>query len=343
MFDFRQAFIDVIEANQREWSHDRSFTLGASEAFGCLRRSWYLKHDPDKADPELMSMGAAARGNLIEDHHVVPCLRQIFGEENVLYAHHDQESFVLGLNSATPDSLIINQPRDILAKYGIEDMGGDCFATEIKSFDPRMSIQEEKAIHKGQGIIQLGMFRELTPYKPDFCVVLYTNAADLYDVRPFVVEYDEQVWNVSKQRAKMVFDATDPYELRAEGMHTDQCRYCPFIAACRGAEAAAHVNAESGLTPDEEDRLDVMAAVYRQALADEKVAKQNKSEASEDIKRFLNACGTKKAKTGAFRVSHAKMDGKETLDYGKLRADGINPDDYKKVGAPFTRLNVSEL
>lgn len=347
MFDFRQAFIDDILANQRTWSHDRSETVGASEVFGCMRRSWFTKHEPHKADSSAQSLGAAHRGNIIENHFVAPTLNRIFGEENVLLAAADQKSFVDGYNSATPDALIFPKQRDILARYGVPDLEADCFATEIKSFDPRMDLRAEKTIHRGQGITQLGLIRKLTPYDPEYVVILYVNASDFYDIRPFPIKFDPVIFEAARNRAEAIMTAATAYEMRAEGKVSDQCRYCPYEAACRAADVQAHPGnttivpmAEFSLS--EMERLDSAAEKYKTASEEEKRIGEEKEEAAEDLRRYLNLLGTRKATTDNYVVNHAVMDGKRTLDKGALTDAGINLEEFYTVGNSFTRLTVNK-
>lgn len=342
LFDFRGAFIQNIEATQRVFSHDRSKTLGASETFGCLRRSWFSKFAPNLADKAIMSMGAAERGNVIENHFVVPKLYSIFGRDRVLFAGDDQQTLVKGLNSATPDALIFPERRDVLKKYGVDDIGSDCFGTEIKSFDPRMNLQEEKFVHRGQGIIQMGLFEETTKYRPQYNIILYINAADFYDIRTFVVSKNDDVYATAKARATAVFEATDAYQLKAEGVHNGQCRYCLFQGACRDSELSKFPSTKELLTDNEIKTLTDMAHRYTELGDTVKEAEKTRSEVSEEIKRFLNAVGTKGASVPGFTVAYSKMDGRETVDTDAMEADGIDLSPYMKRGKGYTRLQVTQ-
>lgn len=339
-FDFKTAFAKAVEDTQRVWSHDRSLTLGASEAFRCLRWNYYLKFHPELADKSRMSMGFATRGNVMENHYVVPMLKRIFGEDRVLFASEEQESFVLQRNSATPDSLIFPETRDVLKKYGIDDIQSDCFATEIKSFDPMMVLDEEKAFHRGQGIMQLGLFRELTEHKPEFVVVLYVNASDYLDIRPFVVQFDPIVFAAGRARAKRVYEAKEAYALEAEGMHNGQCENCPFIRACRGEEVARAVTEVHELEMDAWAIFDKMALDYLKYQKLEKEAKEEKSRAGEQIKRLLAAYGTKGVSTDDYSMSNARIAGKSSYDMERMEDDGIDIDKYLVQGNPYTRLSV---
>ena len=101
--------------NAHKWDHhDRSTTLGASEVFHCLRQSVYKKsgipQDPEHVD----NVGAMERGNLIEQHWIVPALLGNLPDTvKLLWAGDDQRTLVEDRISATPDGLLINQGENI--------------------------------------------------------------------------------------------------------------------------------------------------------------------------------------------------------------------------------------
>src|SRR5262249_29956621 len=108
----------------------RENTIGASEVGQCARKVFFAKNtgdpvysassDEDYVDP----WGAALRGRLFEDHFWVPALRARFGSK-LKYAGAEQQTFISGFLSATPDGLLIDQSQDMLASLGIADIGGD--------------------------------------------------------------------------------------------------------------------------------------------------------------------------------------------------------------------------
>jgi hypothetical protein len=107
---------------------DRENTVGASEIGQCARKVFFGKNagdrvygavsDEDYTDP----WGAALRGRLFEDHFWVPALRARHGDK-LLFAGAQQRTLISGFLSATPDGLLIDQPRDALAALGITDIG----------------------------------------------------------------------------------------------------------------------------------------------------------------------------------------------------------------------------
>lgn len=339
----RAKFANAIAARQRVWTHDRSKTLGASETFACLRRAWFGKFRPDLKVPQ--DMGAAERGNVMEKHHVVPTLQQIYGFENCLYMSDDQDTLIFGLSSATPDGLIVNQPLDVFAADGLGSIEADCFACEIKSFDPRAHIEEEKAIHHGQAMMQLGMYRQLSDYKPEYAVVLYVNASIYTDVRPFFIKWDEKLFHAGLARARKLFDTKDPYELLAEGALTDQCKHCPYIGACRDAEIKHWPSDTKNMDPETVEEVYEVARKRYEAHTAAKAADAHKKGIDETIKRKLADLGTKSVDDPRFKITYSKMEGRDSLDKTALEVflqpHGLTLEDFQQSGNDYTRLTVT--
>lgn len=349
MIDFRKAIIQHIEDNQRTFTTNRSLTVGASEVFDCIRRAYFSKHKPELADKSVSAMGKAARGQLTEDHFIVPFLEAKFGKANVLFAGSDQKTFVTGKSSATPDALIINQPDDSLAEYGIPSIGpGRCFMVEVKSFDPMMHIEEEKYVHRGQGITQMGHVRLHTPYKPEAVIILYVNASDLYDIRPYAVAFSESTFKIAQERSELVFATKDAYDLEPEGIAMKRCEYCPFWATCQDTELE-HYPSEG----DEIDATDVsemmqgdidnivdMSAQYLSLTTRLKKDSEVKDSLGQKIRRELNELGLKKLRAGGLSIAYSKMNGRLSLNQSAMIEDGINLEQYKQPGKGFTKLSV---
>ncbi len=165
--DLQKDIGEQVAADQRVWEHDRSKTVGASEAFACHRRAFFKKRHPELAeepeDTDDTEWGTAERGNLVEDKFAVPKLRAILGEENCKDMGDDQTTLMDSEAplSCTPDGIVLDQPRDFLANYGVPDLGKDSnnVPVEIKTFDPRSGDlkTEARPRHAGQSIIQQGM------------------------------------------------------------------------------------------------------------------------------------------------------------------------------------------
>ena len=347
--DFKKMFHDYAEQNQKVFSHDRTKTLGASEVFGCIRMAWAKKHGVEKNDEE-NSWGATARGDLIEQYHVVPILDSMLPKSmGYIGAGTEQKTFVdeEQFLSATPDGLIDGLDSDALADYGIEDIESNCIVTEIKSIDPRVSLTEEKAIHRGQVIVQMGLIRAQTDYKPMYALIMYFDASFLDKMAFYVVKFDEKVYEQAGIRSKKVFTTNDPSTLRAEGKLNNGCDFCQFTNWCSRLTEDSMPPLDGGKdTPEERDALKPLAEEYSKVSADHKRLETRKDELKEIIKDKLKTFkkrsvkGDKKA-GDAWSVSYSFIQGRETLDKGAMAADGIDLDQYMKVGDGYDRLSIT--
>lgn len=390
--DFQAMFAAHVAATQKEWTHDRSKTVGASEVFRCLRGVWFRKRGseftiltpsglevvedgtefvdsnevpkfverevfteepmyPEDEDDE-DSWGATRRGDLLEAHYVVPAVRDNLPKGKLLFSGADQKTLVLGNNSATPDGLIIGLDRDALADYGIPDIGTHCIALEIKSIDPRVKLEEEKAVHHGQVQVQMGIIRELTPYKPQFAVILYVDASFLDKIKVFIVEFDPNAWEVAaKSRANDVFTINDPALIPPEGKMDGECRLCEFQRTC--------AIVTNGSIPDDNSKEADEALLQEfDPLADEWKEKKEAADAANKefeemkvrIKDALFASGTrklggkrgKKAPSRPWSMSWYSQDGQMRLSTKLLKqALGDDLAAFKEEGNPFDVLRVS--
>jgi hypothetical protein len=361
--DFKAIFQQWVDGTNKKWGHDRNKTLGGSEAFGCLRKAWYKRNgtEPD-ADYE-ESWGALRRGDIIENHIVVPAMYyamqelKLFeflmgGENQITLFDGDPEDFdengrPEGVLSVTPDGLIRGVARNALSKYGIADLGTDCFMLEVKSIDPRVDLAEEKAIHHGQTQIQMGLMRQTTAFKPNYAVLLYINASFLDDIEVFIVKYDAKKFKVAQDRATLVFKTTDPSKLHREGVIDGTCQYCPYQGSCLDTT----VKAMPGKTTDKKasQNPELLAALNenellfrrRAATKAEKKAKAELAALNEEIKEVLRRYGSTKAAGNAWSVSYTMAQGRQTLDKASLIDAGINVDDHMKLGNPYEILKVT--
>lgn len=349
IFDFKGMFQAYVDEHQKVWDHDRASTLGASEAFGCLRKAWFDKRGEDagyKPDEDFVQgWGAAERGNIMEEHWVVPVL-ETYNPKGTRFhfgSKEDQVTYVYGANSATPDGLFTGCSRDALSLYGVDDLEADCFLVEIKSIDPRSKLDEEKAIHHGQAQQQLGIIRSMTEHKPMYCVILYINASFYDEITPFVVRFDEDYWRSARIRAKQLNAAKDAKDIYAEGILMDGCEYCKWKTACAGINKAAVPTKEkkSAFTEVQLQELRDLARQERQADADMKAAKERRDDLRVDMKDMLSRAQTKKASDDHFKISWVWQDGRETVDTKAMEADGIDLSKYKKKGNGFEKMTIS--
>lgn len=355
VLDFDDIFNDYIAANQKKWAHDRSLTLGASEVFDCLRKGFFNKRGkelgfvPDEDYEE--DWGALERGNIIENHYVVPAVRDHMppGVE-VLYAGDDQVTLVLDRNSATPDGLIKGLPHGcaLRVKAGtqdiyIENIKSDCVCLEIKSIDPRATLLEERAKHHGQTQVQLGLFHEKTEFRPYYSIVLYIDASFLSKLTPFVVEYDPDMYAVAKQRASAVWQSDDPNGFLPEGRFSGACEHCKWQRACGTAnrDFIPKFETDPHATPETIEKMDGLVKKYFEKQEFAKQAERAAKLAAEDIKEFLAGRNVRKMSGPTWTATWYGQSGNDKLDTKAMEADGIDLTKYKKPGNPFDVLRVT--
>src|SRR3954471_24101218 len=135
---------------EKQWKHDRSKTVGASEIGQCARKTWFSKHDSPRDEGYVESWGAALRGRVMEEQFWVPALRSGLPEDvKLLFAYPEQETLVSGYLSETTDGLLV-WPN------------GYCINLDCKTEDPRNNRQGVKTQHKFQTHTQMGIIREKT-------------------------------------------------------------------------------------------------------------------------------------------------------------------------------------
>jgi histone H3/H4 len=326
--DFDRFFQGWIDSTKKQWGHDRTLTLGGSEVFGCIRKAWYSRHGATKDSDYHESWGATRRGDMIENHHVVPAMEWASANDGfkVDYAGSDQQTlFCDGVPmSVTPDGLIHGIGRDWLSRYGIADIKSDCVMFEIKSIDPRVDLSEEKSIHHGQTQIQMGLVRENTKFSPHYAVILYVNASFLDDMNVFIVEWDEKKYEVAKARAHVVYETESPNLLMREGRIDGSCTYCPFKGTCietMVASMPAELTKEQekkrkkeGTNPLLLARLDDVMDRAHKARAAKKKAEKVDELAKEELKAILREFGERKAKDANWSLSYSMSPGRKTVD-----------------------------
>lgn len=354
--NFDEIFNAYVLANEKKWAHNRSLTLGASETFVCIRKGFFEKrghecgYEPD-AD-YLSDWGATRRGDLIENHHVVPAITDHMPEGFiVLYAGDQQFTFVKGKSSATPDGLITGLPENckltIVAggrTIEIPNIKSNCVCLEIKSIDPRSSLLEEKDKHNGQTQMQLGLFNECTEFKPKFSIVLYFDASFLSKMTAFVVEFDEDKYQHGKDRASAIWAVSNAEELVPEGVFTGDCEHCRWRSACGAATVNSiptYEDTDDRVTPETVAAMADLVLTAMAAKAQVKEAEQKQAIADEAIKSFLMTKNVRNIKGDTWTVSWYGQNGKKSLDKEALEKDGIDLSKYQKEGTPFDVLRIT--
>jgi hypothetical protein len=331
---------EYVKTLKKEWSHDRTKTVGGSEIGQCARRVYYTKNN-EVGEDQSKNYGAAIRGTMMEDQFWEPALRNRF-KDNFLFSGKNQKTLAKGYLSATPDGLLINQPRNFLSGFGIEDMGSDCIITESKSLDPRVTISKEKEEHNYQVQVQLGLMRELTEYKPEYALISYIDASFWHNIVEFPVKFDEKIYETAHARAAEILNAKHPSELRPEGWIAGgkDCDYCPFVAQCN-IERKTIPTVETTVEPQFVSEIEDLCRDFLSAKDAAEAADADVKLAQEKIKQRLRDHNVRKIPG---LVSWSLQKGRESYDYKSLKAAaekaGVEIDKFMTVGEPTDRLTV---
>ncbi|TFZ81641.1 hypothetical protein [Candidatus Macondimonas diazotrophica] len=356
-FEFSVFAEDFVTKNQKQWGHDRSKTLGSSEAFACIRKAWYAKNGTPPDEDYQDSWGAMERGNVMEDHWFVPVMRHgiktFFPDAKFYGAGAHQTTLISGLLSTTPDGFVVGVPRDCLAHKGIPDIGQDpalpegfgSLLTEAKTIDPRVNLQEEKTVHHGQTQVQMGIVRDETPFTPNYAVIIYTDAS-WYDVNTqFEIKFDPHLYEDAKKRAEQVMTCTDPMELLPEGRITGDCRYCPFQDTCyeQAKGRAPKEDNSDGLTEEEREEVHALAREERQLKSAVKDAEGLHKDAIERLKAAMESLQTKRVNfEDGGKVSYSFVSGRKSLSKNKMIEAGLDPSDFEEEGKGYSKITVTE-
>jgi hypothetical protein len=133
------------------------------------------------------------------------------------YAGSEQQTLVWDFLSATPDGLLVDLPASVLNPLGIADLGGD-HSLVIETADPRTKLDEPKPEHVFQVITQTGLFREVTPHRPDYALIAYTDASFWDEVTEFAVRFDPEVFQTAKNHAARIMTETAVGTPQLEGL-----------------------------------------------------------------------------------------------------------------------------
>jgi hypothetical protein len=322
----------------------RAFTLGASDIGQCARKMFFAKHSGERDPGYVDTWGAALRGQIIEQAYWVPALRARFGSD-LKFVGDRQRQFKRGFISATPDALLTNASRDILAPLGIADIGADCLLLECKSVDPRVKLDAPKPEHRYQAIVQLGVVRETTEFQPNFCVLVYIDASFWDVVTEFVVDFDPGIYANAKARATKVLTANAASELPPEGWIASgkECEHCPFTKAC-GIERRALPNGDGKADPQLTAEIRALSIAYKACQADVDAAEARLRASQHDIKERLRGKQLRRVAGDDFSVTWTPVKGRQGFGVKALStaaaAAGIGVHEFETAAAPGDRLDV---
>lgn len=329
----KEALHAFVTDNQRQFTHDRTKTIGASEIGQCARKLWFLKHG-EKDESHVDRWGASERGNLIEALWT-RAMREHAGRGKLHYAGHTQRTFFDPESplSATPDGVLELDERDYLL--------------ECKSIDPRARIERIRPEHEAQVQVGMGLVNLCTRYAPREAIVSYIDASFLDEVREFRVPFDPQVFDNLRSRAHAIMGANDADRIRPEGVIAggQECEYCPFVKQCSAMRSSAVPAREAGDLDAKQYALLVRLAKERahHVAAIEEI-ERNKREAEQGIKDILRDAETRRVDTPEVRVIWSALKGRPSWDWPKLRVAaakaGLDLAPFETTGNPSDRLEI---
>ena len=355
LVDMLHDYSDHQHANKDWGGHDRLDTVGASEAFACMRRVAYDKAQIPRDDDYEEARGAMDRGNVIEEHWIVPALRYALPAGLTLHdAGSSQNTRVAGWLSCTPDGIVVNDSDEEVMLDGVTVLPGCALLVEMKTVDPRVDLTEARMQHKGQVQVQAGIVRWSTNWKIVGAILMYVNASFLDDITIFPIEIDNDIYDVAATRAEAVFstmaiDEADGTEgvaiekhIKPEGKMAGgkECAYCPWIRRCQGANVARVPENVIEVTPDLMSRAAELVDDERGGYLAKKDAEMRHGAAQQKIKDFLHDNSTNGVTGPGWSIRWSTVKPRVSYDYKAMEADGIDLTKYEKPGNPSERLLV---
>jgi hypothetical protein len=321
---------------------DRTKTIGASEIGQCARRMYWVKTEGQQDANYKNGWGARIRGKVMEDKFWLPAMRRRF-RKNLLLAGDKQATVHDRYLSATPDGLLVDQPRDLLASLGVPDIGPSrCIMVEGKTIDPRVNLTEAKHENMLQTQVQMGLIRELTKYKPDYALISYIDASFWDDVDEYPIKFDQHTYDQMHARAVKIKTATSATELKPEGWIAGgkECEHCPFTKPC-GVVRRSLPERELAADPQFSAEMTDLCLEHEQIKADMAELEIEFNTKKDEIKNRLREKGVRKI-PGI--VTWSPVKGRTLVDMPAFKAAaanaGVDITDYESTGEPGDMLTV---
>lgn len=350
----RAALAAHAAASQRWFSRDRIQTVGASEVGLCARRVYFSKNEGDavyghaRDADHVDGWGARTRGSVFEEAFWAPAVKAAFGDR-ALYVGVEQETFVDGFLSGTPDGVIVGCAPNVVAHLpgGVPEIDGDAVLLDAKTVDPRTRLDAPKPEHVFQVQAGMGLVRDLTGLRVGAAVLSYTDASFWDEGREFAVVFDAAVYAEARRRARDVMVATAADRLKPEGVMAGgrECERCPFTAACGQARAD---RVPKGSDPVPTQLAETIADLARAARAlrdgaDDDMGRAREHE--EEIRALLAEAGMRRLDHEGVSVRWSPVKGRPSYDHKAIRkaaeAAGVDVERFQRVGDPTNRLAIT--
>ena len=287
---------------------------------------------------------------MFEDYLWVPALLARYGDK-LKFAGENKQTFIDEFLSATPDGLLVDQSRNALADFDIDDIGGDgSIVVECKTIDPRIQLTDAKTEHVYQVHVQMGLIRELTPHRPEYAIISYTNASFLDDTVEFAVRFDPEIFAYAKQRAAEILTARAAKESKPEGWITGgkECGHCPYTKACGVVRHDVPTEAPAELVdPQFVAEISDLAHEVKQRRADLDVGTTALRALEHEIRERLHAKGMRKIVGDGISVTWRPVKGRPTYDWKGIREAaaeaGVDLSKFETVGEMSSRLDIGVI
>jgi hypothetical protein len=350
-------FTNIVNENihntsaSKTWGgHDRSQTIGASEIGGCLRRLVYSKHGVEQDADFFQDLGAAERGNVIEDWLDNLLKGGLPDNVKIIWSGKKQKTLVHGKQSATPDGLLLSTDGD---PFEIEIDGqtykGTCVYLEIKSIDPRPfdNLSEPKAQHVTQCRqgMHLTYITSKNKYAPKFAVIIYVNASFLNQIKVFKVDMHTDIAQHLEVRANSVWSDYTPDKLpipegKIEG--GKECMYCAWRKRCQNIEVSSiPTNENSNYVEAVEHRVRDLAIKRKELFAVTKSDGVRLKEIDQEIMEVLREADTRKVSGDWGSVTAFSAKSPPRYDKALFEKQGLDPKEFQTSGDYSSRLNIS--
>lgn len=338
------------KSDSKTWGgHDRSMTVGASEVGQCQRKLVYDKHGVEPDTGFVQDLGAAERGNVLEEWVVENLQHSLPDDIDLLWATDEGQQTLVDketYQSATPDGLFVSKTPFTLEVDSVS-VETDCVYNEIKSIDPRPYdyLREPKHVHFLQCQQGMDLTRRLTEYKPTHAIITYINASFLSQIKRFIIPFDQKIADGLRQRSLDTFTKVSPDNLpMAEGklMGGDECQYCAWRRQCNGDLVSALPTQEkSNYEQAVETRLYELATQRAELVASGKDNDQKVRELEQEIKEVLHEADTKKVKADWGSVTVYSQKSPPRYDKAKFEEAGLDYRDFQTDGEYSPRLSVT--
>lgn len=331
--DFKSLARKFAATRKKEFSHDRSKTVGASEIGKCFRRVVYAKTGTAVDEGHEVDSGFGVRGDVMEDGWTAPFTEWFASEVlggRLLYAGQgNQLTFAnptVGV-SATPDGLAVDVDVAKLAQLlgvPVPTNAEKCtLLVEMKSFDPRIQADRlPKPEHIPQTILQSGVIQHATEYHPIGALLLYVNASDYYDIRAWFVPHSEQAFESLVERAVVILQTKNPDAALPEGKMRGgrECAECPYARRCLGYRPFVVDEDERAPTSNEVRRVEKIAERLKKYQAQVEAARLRAAEVEADLYAEMASLKRRFVKGSKFAVTAKKTAPQARYDVSKLKA-----------------------